>query len=233
MKSSGSILQKTSVRILKTATGEEIHELTGHAGVVQMAAFSPDGHHLATVDRHHVRIFDLDTGRQIAQSPDGLGPQEQIDFREDGRQLLCRGWAREAYVLNTLDLSTIHRLSGHKETLTDARFSPDGKLVATASADGTARIWSVESGQQLHVLSGHRKRVLFAVFDPTGALIATSSQDKRVRLWDVESGTQLAVLEGHKKQIVGAAFSSDGRWLGSASEDFTARLWPVHVAIDQ
>lgn len=232
MSSSGSKLQVTSVRILDAQTGEEVHELSGHAGIVQMAAFSPNGRHLVTIDQQQIRLFDLETGRQIAKCPDKVGPQQQIEFRADGTQLLCRGWNRIAYILDADDLSIVRELSGHEETLTDARYSPNGQLIATASDDGTARIWNADSGEQLHVLSGHRKRVLFAVFNPGGSMLATSSQDKRVRLWDVQTGQSLAVLEGHKQQVVQAAFSPDGRWLGTASEDYTARLWPIHVVID-
>lgn len=233
MSSSSSRSQSTSVRILNVRTGEEVYELTGHTGVVQMAAFSPNGRHLATIDQQQVRLFDLETGRQIAQCPDRIGPQQQIEYRADGTQLLCRGWNRIAYILDVKDLSVIRELSGHEETLTDARFSPTGQLIATASADGTARIWNADSGQQLHVLSGHRKTVAFAVFDPDSSMLVTSSQDKRVRFWDVQSGQPLLVLEGHKRQVVQAAFSRDGRWLGTASEDYTARLWPIHVVIDE
>lgn len=233
MSSSSSALESTSVRILNARTGQEIHRLGGHSGAVPMAAFSPDGRQLATCDRQHVRLFDLETGRQVAQSPDNLGPQEQIEYGQGGTKILCRGWSPEAWLLDAADLSVIHELSGHEQVLTDARFSPNGEHVVTASADSTARIWSTQTGQPLQVLSGHRKRVLFAVFDPTGSLLVTSSQDKRVRLWDVQTGKQRTVLEGHKKQVTGAAFSPDGRWLGTASEDYTARLWPVHIAIDE
>jgi WD40 repeat protein/tRNA A-37 threonylcarbamoyl transferase component Bud32 len=230
MRASGSTVQDTSVRILDARTGDEIHELTGHSGVVHMATFSPDGRTLATVDKHKIRLFDVKSGRQLAQSTD-QHPQNQIEFRADGRQLLSRGWNRIAYIMDTNDLSVIHQLIGHEETLTDARFSPNGRLIATASADGTVRIWNAESGKQQHILQGHRKRVLFAVFDPTSGLLATSSQDKRVRVWNANSGEELIVLEGHKGQVVAASFSPDGRWLGTASEDYTARLWPVYVAI--
>lgn len=175
-------------------THKEIHALNGDAGVVYMAAFSPNCRTLATVDEQHIQLFDVKSGQLVATTDVDFSRQLQIEFSPDGQQLLCRGLGRSVYLLNSTDLSVVVQLSGHKQTLTDARFSKDGQLIATASGDGTARIWNAQTGTVNQVLNGHRKTVLFAVFDPAGGLLATSSQDRRVRLWDVRSGEQLAVL---------------------------------------
>jgi eukaryotic-like serine/threonine-protein kinase len=233
MSSSGDRVKDTSVRIINVQTGEVVQTLQHHSGVVYMAAFSPNNLTLATVDEQNVRLYEVATGKLLATTADGFPRQIQIEFSPDGQQLLCRGWRPTAHLLTAADLSVAAELTGHEETLTDARFSKDGALISTASADGTARIWNSEDATVNHVLTGHRKRVLFAVFDPAGELLATSSQDRRVRLWDVKSGEQLAVLEGHKGQVVSASFSHDGQWLGTASEDYTARLWPVHFAVEE
>jgi hypothetical protein len=68
-----------------------------------------------------------------------------------------------------------------------ARFSPDGKLVLTASDDGTARLWSVSSGQELAVLRGHSGWIKGVDFSPDGELIVTASEDGTARLWEADS----------------------------------------------
>ena len=62
-------------------------------------------------------------------------------------------------------------------------FSPDGKLVVTASDDGTARLWEAASGRSLHTLKGHTDYVNGAVFCPDGKLVVTASIDGTARLW--------------------------------------------------
>jgi dipeptidyl aminopeptidase/acylaminoacyl peptidase len=104
-------------------------------------------------------------------------------------------------------------------------FSPDGRRLATASFDNTARLWHPESGEQIAVLQGHNHFVVGVTFSPDGRRLATASYDKTARLWDAESGQPLAVLRGHAAPVLSVSFSPDGRRLATASEDKTARLW--------
>jgi roadblock/LC7 domain-containing protein len=126
-------------------------------------------------------------------------------------------------------------MPGHKGTVWHAAFSPDGKLVVTASGDKTARLWEVATGQMLRALPeheglpGHEGAVRHAAFSPDGKLVVTASDDKTARLWDVASGQALRELQGHQNWVRHAAFSPDGQRVVTASVDGTARLWACRV----
>ena len=78
------------------------------------------------------------------------------------------------------------------------RSAPTAPRLATASADGTARLWDVRTGQPLLTLQGHTQGVYGVAFSPDGTRLATASRDKTARLWDarpikaVPDGTELA-----------------------------------------
>ena len=90
---------------------------------------------------------------------------------------------------------SVSRLKGHKDWVRSVTFSPDGKTLATASHDRTARLWDVNSGSEIATFRGHKPlpgSVLSVAFSPDGQTLATASADKSVGLWDIprNSGQQ-------------------------------------------
>jgi WD40 repeat protein len=107
--------------------------------------------------------------------------------------------------------------------VTDVAFSPDGALVATATADGFAILWNAHTGVFVRTLLGAKSGIDVLAFSPDGSLLATGGDD--LRIWDVANGTRLFLLFGHTNPISSLAWSPDGRVLASGSSDRTVLLW--------
>src|SRR5262249_11205133 len=110
-------------------------------------------------------------------------------------------------------------------------FSPDGKTVATAAADGTARVWSVETGQQIgkemqhdfDMQSGTYYDIPVRRFSSDNSRLWPAS-GSTLRLWDATTG-ELIAARAHAADVKSALFSPDGQRILSASSDGTAKLW--------
>jgi WD40 repeat protein/transcriptional regulator with XRE-family HTH domain len=128
-------------------------------------------------------------------------------------------------------------LRGHASGVNDVAFSPDGTRVATASLDGTAKVWDAVTGQELLILptadAGTGGTKLYSVvFSPDGSQLATAGQAGSVSLWDASSGEALGTLyeTGDTATLFALAFSPNGARVAGASADGTVRVWDLATA---
>jgi eukaryotic-like serine/threonine-protein kinase len=151
-----------TARVWDAADGMPLLELKGHAGVVGGAEFSPD--------EQSVLTFSFDTQFRFPNlSP--VGEHQVTEHYPVYSDRTARIWdvasGKERIVMD------------HNDQVADARFSPDGRFVATAGWDHVARIWNVETGTELHQLRGHAASLLSVSFTPDSKRLATGTEGYR------------------------------------------------------
>jgi WD40 repeat protein/serine/threonine protein kinase len=175
--------------------------------------------------QHRLRL-----GSALAQSAKlvqmWFGPRQAQDvcFSPDGKRLLITEWFGRAQVFDVQTGRPVTPQFGQADGLCQGSYSPDGRLVLTASEDRTACIWKASDGTRVATLP-HPDRVVSALFSPDGRHIITASNDKLARVWNAATGAPELKLEGHTEDVMFATFSPDGRRIATASRDRTARIW--------
>ncbi|EDO47483.1 predicted protein [Nematostella vectensis] len=123
------------------------------------------------------------------------------------------------------DERVLFTLEGHKKAILNVEVGPDGKTLATCSADCTVGLWNITTGELLRTLVGHEKPVTNCAFmwGPSlkTPILATASEDGDVILWHYDSGKRAARLAVHCKAVTDCVFAKDGRALATSSLDGT------------
>lgn len=170
---------------------EEVVVTMDHAGqYVLAAAFSPDGHYLATGGsdpKQNLNLWDARTGQLLRTFEGHTGGVVSVEFSADGRWLLSGSYDRTARLWDAASGSLKQTLAHHTWWVWDATFSPDQQQVVTTSQDATAAVWNWNNLRQQYEIyrtyRGHKGPVYSAAFSPTGDRVATGGYDSCIRIW--------------------------------------------------
>jgi eukaryotic-like serine/threonine-protein kinase len=200
---------------------------------ITLALYSSDGKRIATGDLHGmVWLWDAESCELIKTWGPFAGSVVGIAFSPDGEHLLAgfnsrRGGLR-MWQTNTGELVWSVENQGN---IRDVAISPNGEFAASASIDGTARIWNAKSGKQRGESLTHRGSVLFVRFCPNNKLLVTGGYDATVRLWSLENNAPIGMTMKHDSVVTNACFTADGKQLLTNSVDKTVRLWDVDTCL--
>ncbi|KAG2440562.1 hypothetical protein HYH02_010146 [Chlamydomonas schloesseri] len=162
----------------------------------------------------------------------------------NSKWLASGSWDRTVRVWDAASSACHATLQGHTGDVTSVQWCPvrAGKLgklgkvagipLASASQDGSLRVWDVTTGECVKQLQGHDGSVLSLSWSPDGSKLASGGLDTTVKVWEAAEGTCLLTLEGHNDRVCSVAWSPDGTGLVSGGWDGGLRLWSVASSED-
>ncbi|XP_018374289.1 PREDICTED: POC1 centriolar protein homolog A-like [Trachymyrmex cornetzi] len=118
-------------------------------------------------------------------------------------------------------------VKAHKAGIFDICYSPDGELIASASADRSIRVRSSYARHYFTEFRAHRLTVRSVQFNPSGDKFVSASDDTTVKLWIPFLGNFFKMFIGHTSSVRCAKFSPDGKLLVSCSNDKTIKIWDI------
>lgn len=220
---------KRDVSILEQLVVPQVVTAKQQAAPITALAFSPDGKQVAVAAGGRVELRRSPNGRARKTLTGLPGKVNAVHFSPDGKQLVTAGGIPglngAASLWEVRSGKRLREFGGHRDTLFDAEFSPDGSLLATAGYDRTIRLWQIADGKLLRTIAVHNGAVFDLAFDPSGAVLASASADQTVKLWRVSDGLRLDTLNQPQGELNAVIFTPDGRHILAAGADKRIHLW--------
>ena len=224
----------------------------GHTAEVYSVAFSADGSSIVSGSKDRTgRVWDVATGVQTAYFFEGgesitgaafvagtdlvlTASGDRFKEIEDrkvfgavGAKRMDTGKGRGLVLLWNRAADFGWPLECHTRSLTGLAIDNEGHRFISGSADGSVRLWDVDSGAQLRLFTGHTSAVTCVAMSQDRRIVAAAGATGVIRIWDADRLDPARVLEGHQKGIGELAFLPDGHRLLSVSGDHSVRLWDL------
>ena len=199
------ILSPSTVQAVDTSDGKELAAWKTGSNDSTLAA-SPDGKLVAIGDPSGFGVRRIEDGATIFRRD--VGGVRSVAFRGDGARVIVGMYGPAAHVCDAATGESLLVLSGLGAGVSDAHVSPDLQTIATASGDGTVRLWDSKLGIPLKTWHGHAGRVRRLLFTPDSRRLVTAGDDGTVKVWSAADDWDPFVLK-HPQTVYGIAFSPD------------------------
>jgi len=189
-----------SLKIWDLHNSQMLLDLPATDWMVRAVDFSPDGEQVASViwgydESFAIKVWDVNSGDLLHHQ--SIDEALELDYSPDGDYLALSQFKGTTVIFDIT--KEVWReallLSGHSNAVANVYFSDDGKRLTTGSSDGTARIWSVETGEELVKLTAHKDAVAEVKFSPDGKKLVTLSYDGFTRIFTLDLQELIGLAE--------------------------------------
>uniref|UniRef100_A0A672ULR2 Notchless protein homolog 1 n=1 Tax=Strigops habroptila TaxID=2489341 RepID=A0A672ULR2_STRHB len=219
--------QDRTIKVWRSQDGVLCRTLQGHAHwvntmalstdyVLRTGAFEPAE---ATINPQDVRgsLAELkDKARQRYDQVRGQEPERLVSGSDDFTLFLWRP---------AEDKKPLERMTGHQALINQVLFSPDARIIASASFDKSIKLWDGRTGKYLTSLRGHVSAVYQIAWSADSRLLVSGSSDSTLKVWDAKMKKLAIDLPGHADEVYATDWSPDGQRVASGGKDKCLRIW--------
>ncbi|HYT44823.1 MAG TPA: CHAT domain-containing protein, partial [Methylomirabilota bacterium] len=196
-----------------------VNTYSGHAGVVNSVAWSPDGQRIASAsDDRTVQIWEWNTNSVDNNPYTGhAGAVNAVAWSPDGQRIASASDDRTVQIWEANNKNIDFKYKEHTQKVTSVAWAPNGNYIASASADGTVQVFNSTTGEKIYVYPGHHGTVNAVAWSPDSKYIVSGGVDGTAQVWEATTGKSIAPANEHGSPVNAVAWSPKETLIVSAS----------------
>ncbi|MFN9719684.1 MAG: WD40 repeat domain-containing protein, partial [Planctomycetota bacterium] len=227
----------SSAHLWDSEKGTALGAFAGHQDALVGISFLNDQYLVTGSNDQSAVVWELSPSWKLERTIGSVEHPEMIsdrvmsvDFSADSSQILVAGGVPsrtgEFHVFQVADgTRTFSQPQAHDDVIHAARFSPDGKRIATAGADKYVRTFDPGSNQMLRRFEGHTNYVLGLAWKSDGQTLVSSGADDSIKVWDPDTGDQRVTISNNfRKHVTSVRFIGDSDTIVSSCGDRIVRM---------
>ncbi|XP_008471393.1 notchless protein homolog 1 isoform X3 [Diaphorina citri] len=217
-----SASQDRTIKVWRASDGVMCRTLEGHAHWVNTLALSTD--YLMRVEATSTGGFKYDPANPEESSKHALAKyQAQCP---EGEKLVSGSDDFTLFLWNPeKEKKSLARMTGHQQLINCVEFSPDGRIIASASFDKSIKLWDGRIGKFITTLRGHVQAVYMVAWSSDSRLLVSGSADSTLKVWNMKTKKIEQDLPGHGDEVYAVDWAPDGEKVASGGKDKVLRLW--------
>jgi len=228
-----------SAHLWDAETGIAVAAFAGHKAALSAIGFLGSSELITVSTDQSAVVWELHPAWKLEKTVGAIDKPDLIshrvmtvDFSADSTRLLVGSGVPsrngELHVFNVADGSRVQSIpQAHDDVVHAARFSPDGKRIASASADKYVRTFDAATAQPLRRFEGHTNYVMSVAWKSDSQTLVSAGADNLLKVWDAETADQRVTIPNFGKHATGVRFIGDSDNVVSSCGD---RLVRMHVA---
>ncbi|KAK7083122.1 Notchless protein 1 [Halocaridina rubra] len=223
-----SASQDRTIKVWRAVDGVMCRTLQGHGHWVNTLALNTD---------YVLRTGAFEPQTLMKTGPETLPEEERLECSEKRYQVALKASGGVERLVSGSDDFTlflwepanskkpIERMTGHQQLVNDVKFSPDTRIVASASFDKSIRLWSGLTGKFLATLRGHVNGVYQIAWSADSRYLLSGSKDSTLKVWSMLTKKMELELPGHADEVYAVDWSPDGERVVSGGKDKILKIW--------
>lgn len=219
-----SASQDRTIKVWKAEDGVLCRTLQGHGHWVNTMALNTD---------YATRTGAFDPVQKVANQNIS---NDELKERALQRYKDAKGGKTEKLVSGSDDFTlflwepeeskkALARMTGHQALINEVLFSPDGRMIASASFDKSIKLWDGNTGKFIASLRGHVNSVYQIAWSADSRLLVSGSADSTLKVWNIKTKKLLEDLPGHADEVYSVDWSPDGTRVVSGGKDKVLKIW--------